>query len=159
MNLKRSNSIFEKKMFWDTFVCHPCTKNLYEMFNNIKNQFSKKGHIFFVKLLQNIFIPMGILSEKSKHFKSVLTSFSEKCLNGLIQYNLSSCSIYVSLLSDGKLTQKQCDKSFYTLYDVQKFSVCLNPNENLASTLTFTFTKALYSCLKLSLPYITQKVG
>ena len=100
---------------------------------------------------------MGILSEKSKHFKSVLTSFSEKCLNGLIQYNLSSCSIYVSLLSDGKLTQKQCDKSFYTLYDVQKFSVCLNPNENLASTLTFTFTKALYSCLKLSLPLITRK--
>ena len=128
-------------------------------FTTLKNQFGKKGHIFFVKVLQNFFIPMGILSEKSKHFKSVLTSFSEKYLNGLIQYNLSSCSIYVSLLSDGKLTQKQCDKSFYTLYDVQKFPVCLNPNENLASTLTFTFTKALYSCLKLSLPSITQKVG
>ena len=55
-------------------------------FSATKNQLRKKGHIFFVKLLLSFFIPMGILSEKSKHFKSVLTSFSEKCLNGLTQY-------------------------------------------------------------------------
>ena len=103
----------------------------------VSSQFFKinivKGTYIFFQSFTRFFVPLGILSEKSKHFKSILTSFSKEEIVAKYNKASSSCSIYMCITFDWQETNtKTMWQNF--LYVVgtlfRKIAVCFNPNEN-----------------------------